>query len=336
MRKHLRAFIIAIFSLIVLVFIHTFSFLMTPVTPPKPVLVEISSGQSAWHISKTLEKTGVISHASTFITIAALTGKAKRLQAGSYVFEGNHVPLDIMNILFRGRTLRYRITIPEGYTLYQIGDAISKTGLLPKESFVESAFAPQSTSFFQVKAPSMEGFCYPDTYFLVPHMTSLEIMARMFDRFRKIYTSDMDRQAKKLGMSTLEIITLASIIEKEAITRAEKPLISSVFHNRIKLGMRLQSDPTVIYGVNGFTGKIGPEELLRESPYNTYRHEGLPPGPICNPGLESIKAALWPATTPYLYFVSRGNGTHSFSATLEEHNRAILNISKHKKNSSIL
>jgi UPF0755 protein len=247
------------------------------------------------------------------------------MQAGAYVFEGNHVPLDIMNILFRGKTLRYRITIPEGYTVYQIGEVVSKTGLLSKDSFVRSTRSKQTTDFFAVPAHSMEGFLFPDTYYLTPHMTPLEIMAKMIERFRSVYTPAMEQRSKVLGMSKLEVITLASLIEKEAFAPLEKPLISSVFHNRMILSMRLQSDPSAVYGIDGFTGKIGPDDLLRESPYNTYRHEGLPPGPICNPGLDSIKAALWPAKTEYLYFVSKGDGKHVFSRTLQEHNRAISN-----------
>ena len=138
----------------------------------------------------------------------------------------------------------------------------------------------------------------------------------------------MEQRSKALGMSKLDVITLASLIEKEAIDPSEKPLISSVFHNRMIKGMRLQSDPSAVYGIDGFTGKIGPDDLLRESPYNTYRHGGLPPGPICNPSLDSIKAALWPAKTDYLYFVSKGDGKHAFSHTLQEHNRAISKITK--------
>jgi UPF0755 protein len=314
--------------LFIIAFIHTCSFLTTPITPPKPVRLEILPGQGAWEISKVLQKTGVITHAGTFIAIAALTGKAKRMQAGAYVFEGNHIPLDIMNILFRGRTLKYRITIPEGYTIYQIGEVVSKTGLLPKDLFVASTRSKEARDFFAVSAPSMEGFLFPDTYYLAPHMTPLEIMAKMIDRFRSVYTPAMEQRSKALGMSRLDVITLASLIEKEATAPAEKPLISSVFHNRMILGMRLQSDPTAVYGIDGFTGKISPDDLLRESPYNTYRHGGLPPGPICNPGLDSIKAALWPAKTDYFYFVSKGDGTHVFSHTLYEHNRAISNNTK--------
>jgi UPF0755 protein len=318
----------ALLCLFVLAFIHTCSFLTTPITPPKPVQVDILPGQGAWEISKILQKTGVIAHAGTFITIAVLTGKAKHMQAGAYVFEGNHVPLDIMDILFRGKTLRYRITIPEGYTIYQIGEVVSKTGLLPKNHFVTSARSKQTTDFFAVQAPSMEGFLFPDTYYLTPHMTPLEIMAKMIERFRGVYTPAMEQRSKALGMSKFDVITFASLIEKEAYAASEKPMISSVFHNRMILGMRLQSDPTAVYGIDGFMGKVGPDDLLRESPYNTYRHGGLPPGPICNPGLDSIKAALWPAKTDYLYFVSKGDGTHVFSHTLQEHNRAISNNTK--------
>jgi UPF0755 protein len=328
MSTRLRIFVIAFLCLFVLAFIHTCSFLTTPITPPKPVRLDIHSGQGAWEITKILQKTGVISNAGTFITVAALTGKAKHMQAGAYVFEGNHVPLDIMNILFKGKTLRYRITIPEGYTVYQIGEVVSKTGLLSKDSFVRSTRSKQTTDFFAVPAPSMEGFLFPDTYYLTPHMTPLEIMAKMIERFRSVYTPAMEQRSKVLGMSKLEVITLASLIEKEAFAPLEKPLISSVFHNRMILSMRLQSDPSAVYGIDGFTGKIGPDDLLRESPYNTYRHEGLPPGPICNPGLDSIKAALWPAKTEYLYFVSKGDGKHVFSRTLQEHNRAISNNTK--------
>jgi len=257
------------------------------------------------------------------MAIATATGKARRLQAGSYVFEGTHFPLDIMDILFRGMTQRYKITIPEGYTLSQIGTLVEKTDLLSREAFIGSAMDSSSASFFKVGAPSMEGFLYPDTYFLVPHITPLEIMAKMVDRFSKVYTPEMKQRTKELGMSRLEVITLASIIEKEAVITSEMPVISSVFHNRLRMNMRLQSDPTAIYGIDGFNRKIGPEDLLRDTPYNTYRRQGLPPGPICNPGIDSIRAALWPANTNYLYFVARGNGTHAFSKSLQEHNRAI-------------
>ena len=335
MNSFMRSAAFVLLGLSLAAAVYTYSFLHKPITPERPVQVEIVQGIGAWEIAKTLQKKGVISNSFTFMCIAVLTGKAKRLQAGSYVFEGNHVPLDIMDVLFRGKTLKYRITIPEGYTIYQIGDAVSKAKLLTRDDFIVSAKSRYATDFFAISGPSMEGFLFPDTYYLAPNMTPLEIMAKMFGRFRAVYTPAMEKRAKELGMSRLQVITLASLIEKEASARLDKPLISSVFHNRMARGMRLQSDPTAVYNIEGFSGIIGPDDLLRESPYNTYLHKGLPPGPICNPGLDSIKAALWPASTDYLYFVSKGDGTHSFSSSLKEHNRAISNNYRQRKKGGI-
>jgi UPF0755 protein len=315
-------------ALLLLTFLYVFHFITTPTKPMKPVQVTIVHGQSAWEISKSLEKYGIITDALMFFTASRVLGKATHLQAGAYVFEGNHYPLDVIDLLFKGKTLRYKVTIPEGSTIYQIGAIIASTGLISKEQFVQDALGSRVTSFLKIEAPSMEGFLYPDTYFLAPHMTSIEILAKLYDRFNRAYTADMERRAKELGLTRLEVITLASIIEKEAVSASEKSLISSVFHNRLVNGMRLQSDPTAIYGIDGFKGKIDPGDLLRETPYNTYRHKGLPPGPICNPDSQSISAALWPARSNYLYFVSRGDGTHAFSRSLSEHNRAISENSR--------
>jgi len=319
----MRGVILVLLCLGALAFIHVWSFLRTPVAPPKPVTMNIEQGQSAWEISRALHSRGVVSRPLTFIAVAVLTGKARRLQAGLYVFEGNHAPMEVMDILFRGRTLRYKVTIPEGFTLFQVAQAVAKTGIISREAIIESAFDPATREFFQVDAPSMEGFLFPDTYFFAPNMTPLEIMARMVGRHRKAFTREMEEQAKRLGMSATEVITLASMIEKEAVAPQEKVLISSVFHNRLRKGMRLQSDPTAVYGIEGFSGRISPDDLQRDTPYNTYRHHGLPPGPICNPGTDSIRAALWPARTSYLYFVARGDGTHAFSSSLQDHNRSI-------------
>lgn len=312
-------------------FLYTFHFVYTPSSPGKPVQVDIKSGQSGWQISKTLEKERIITDAGMFMLTSRILGKARRLQAGTYVFEGNHYPVEVMNILFRGKTLKYRITIPEGSNVYQVGEIVAATGLMDKERFVKAALSEQTTAFFHIDAPSMEGYLYPDTYFLTPRMTPLEIMAKLHDRFKHVYTEKIEKRAGEMRLSRTQVLTMASIIEKEAASPTDKPLISSVFFNRLALGMRLQSDPTAVYGIDGFKGKIDPEDLQRESPYNTYRHKGLPPGPICNPGSDSIRAVLWPARTDYLYFVSRGDGTHAFSNSLTEHNRAISQNSRVRK-----
>lgn len=307
----------------ILLLTHIYIFFTTPVTPELPVIMEIESGKSAWEISRELMKKGIISDHIMFMTTALATGKASHLQAGTYVFQGTHYPMEIIHILFKGRTLRYRITIPEGSNIFDIGEIVAATGLVSKQEFIQAAHDNRTTSFFGIDAPSMEGYLYPDTYFLSPHMTPLEIMAKMIYRLNQVFTPLIQQRSSSLGLSRTQVLTLASIIEKEAVFSKEKPLISSVFHNRLKKKMPLQSDPTAVYGIDNFHRKITPKDLLRDSPYNTYRHTGLPPGPICNPDRSSITAALWPENTAYLYFVSRGDGTHFFSRSLKEHNNAI-------------
>ncbi|HNY65684.1 MAG TPA: endolytic transglycosylase MltG [Deltaproteobacteria bacterium] len=323
MKKLSNGVMILLVCVLVIVVTHTYIFIITPKTPPKPLMIDIKPGTSAWQISRELEEQGIITDKTMFMALAVITGKVKRLQAGSYVFEGRHYPFDIISILFKGRTLKYRITIPEGSTIYDVGAIVAETGLLSKADFVRIASSEDTTEFFGIDAPTMEGFLYPDTYYLAPHMTSLEVMAKMVSRFNDICPKDIKARCEELGMSLPEVITLASIIQKEAVNPSEKPVIASVFHNRLKQNMPLQSDPTAVYGIDGFRRKIMPEDLRRDSPYNTYRVQGLPPGPICSPDKMSIQAALWPARTSYLFFVSQGNGRHYFSRTYQEHNHAI-------------
>ena len=323
MRTAFYFLMVAFTCVSILAVVHIYTFITTPSNPPKSLLMEIKSGTSAWEISRQLEEKGVITDSLMFMFVATGTGKVTHLQAGTYVFEGRHYPLDIMHILFKGRTLKYRITIPEGCTIFDIASIVAETGLLSREEFFNSAQDTETTAFFGIDAPSMEGFLYPDTYYLAPHMTPREIMGKMVDRFHEVFTGDMLRRAQELDMSVSQVVTLASIIEKEAVVSREMPIISSVFHNRLNRGMRLQSDPTAIYGIDGFRRRISSRDLKRDTPYNTYRYGGLPPGPICNPGVKAVSAALWPADTKYLFFVSQGNGTHYFSRSLTEHRSAI-------------
>lgn len=323
MKSIIYGIFIIITCISILALTHTYVFISTASIPLNPVILEIKPGTSAWEISRVLKDRGIITDSFMFMAASLATGKASHLQAGTYVFEGRHYPMDIIHILFKGRTLRYRITIPEGSNIFAVGEIIAATGLLTKEEFIQSAMRKGSPEFFGLDAPSMEGFLYPDTYYLSPNMTALEIMARMVERFNQVFTLDMQKQADALGLSKTGVITLASIIEKEAVINEEKPVISSVFHNRLKKKMLLQSDPTAIYGIDNFHRRISRKDLKRDTPYNTYKYPGLPPGPICNPDKYSMDAALKPAKTSFLYFVSKGNGLHHFSTSLKEHNKAI-------------
>jgi UPF0755 protein len=217
----------------------------------------------------------------------------------------------------------HRLTVPEGLTVVQIADVIERAGLGAAPEVVARANDPAHARALGVAASGLEGYLFPDTYLFPRTVTVDGILAAMVARFRTVFTPEWERRAAELGLTTHQAVTLASIIEKETGDPAERPLIGSVFHNRLKRGMRLETDPTVIYGIKDFDGNLTRRHLETPTPYNTYIIKGLPPGPIANPGRESLQAALFPADSPYLFFVSRNNGTHQFSATLADHSQAV-------------
>ncbi|MDP6626047.1 MAG: endolytic transglycosylase MltG, partial [Nitrospinota bacterium] len=198
--------------------------------------------------------------------------------------------------------------------------------------FIAMAFDPVIVKKLGFNAHSLEGYLFPDTYYFEKKISDYDILKKMVDAFRKkIMIQEIMVEAKKSNLSLHEIVTLASVIEKETGKEEERPLISAVFHNRLRKKMRLQSDPTVIYAIRNFDGNLRKKDLRIDSPYNTYRYAGLPPGPIANPGLSSIKTAMQPAKANYLYFVSKKDGEHKFSSTLKEHNQAVLKYQKRRR-----
>jgi UPF0755 protein len=302
-------------------------FLYTPISPGRLTTVEIKPGTGAWAISKILRENNIVTNAHMFMALATIRQKVKNLRAGTYRFDGNHYPDEILKMLFAGDYIKYRLTIKEGYNIFDIAERLrSEKIYFSKEDFIKVALSKDTTKIFGVNAPNMEGFLYPDTYEIIPHMTPNEIIDRMVSRFKEKYSPEMKLRASQIGFTELQVLTLASMIEKEAQSEDEKAIISSVFHNRLRVGMRLQSDPTAIYGIQGFRREIEPYDLRRDTRYNTYLYPGLPPGPICSPSKSSIKAALWPDDTKYLFFVSKGNGRHLFSHTFSEHSVGIEHL----------
>jgi UPF0755 protein len=232
-------------------------------------------------------------------------------------------PAEILDILVSGRVRLYKLTVPEGYNQYQIAALVADADLATADAFLKSAADPALLRAKGIAADSLEGYLFPDTYYF-PHQTPPgTIIATMVQNFWSVFTPAFEKRAGELNLSVHQVVTLASIIEKETGIASERPLISSVFHNRLKRGMRLESDPTVIYGIEEFDGNLTRRHLTTRTPYNTYRISGLPPGPIANPGREALKAALYPASTDYLFFVSRQDNTHYFSTNLKDHNRAV-------------
>ena len=293
--------------------------------------VEIPNGTPFNQVATMLENKGVITGSRKFRWLAWFRGIEKEIKAGDYSFRTGMRPSEVIEMLVEGRYTTITVTIPEGFTVFQIARIFQEKGLGREEAFLALSVNPQFIQSLHIKGNSLEGFLFPDTYQFRKGMGEDAILREMAGRFKQVYSDAYRKRADELGLSQNEVITLASIIEKETSEPSERYIIGAVFHNRLKKGIPLQSDPTVIYGIKDFNGNLTKEDLQTETPFNTYLIKGLPPQPIANPGEESIKASLYPSSDNYLYFVSKNNGTHHFSATLEEHNRAVDTYQKKRR-----
>ncbi len=286
-------------------------------------IVIINSGQAFKSFSAELHKNGVIKDLYKFNLFARIKGYDKKIKAGEYLLSASMTPYEILQILTAGKVFLHKITIPEGYNIRQIASVIAMAGLCAETKFTVAAIDSSFVRNEGINAETFEGYLFPDTYFFSKDVSPEKIISAMVKRFRSVFTPFFKKQAKKLGLSVHQTVTLASMIEKETGDPGERSIISSVFHNRLKKKMRLASDPTVIYGIKDFDGNIKKRHLETSTPYNTYKIKGLPPGPIANPGIKAIEAALFPADTNFLYFVSKKDNTHEFSTNIREHNKAV-------------
>ena len=306
------------------------TYVVTPAPGRGEVTTLIPRGSSVRQIKVILGRQGLIRDDVRFLILARITGTAGRLKAGEYSLPLGRTPLQILRLLERGRVIQHRITVPEGMTLQQIADILEKDHWIKRERFLELTRDSAFIKTLGLNESSLEGYLFPDTYTLIRGKTSERtIIAMMVHRFQDVWQEMTQNQ--KTALSRHQIVTLASMVEKESGNSMERPLIARVFLNRLERGMRLQSDPTVMYTIQDFNGHLTRADLKRKTPYNTYMIPALPPGPICNPGGEAIKAVLHPGDSPALYFVSQNNGTHYFSTTLQEHNRA---VHRYRKQSS--
>jgi UPF0755 protein len=286
----------------------------------------VDRGMAVREIADHLAAEEIIPSVNQFLALSRLLGLENRLQAGRYLLPASSRPLDVIRRLSRGGVNSQMITVPEGLTIRQTAELLQRESGIDARRFEALAGDPVTVRTYGIPAGSLEGYLFPDTYGLYWGMPAGEVIEVQFYRFQQIYTAEMGRRARQLGLSRHEVVTLASMIEEEARVSEERPLISAVYHNRLREGMLLQCDPTVIYALGGKQTPLTRMDLQVDSPYNTYRHPGLPPGPISNPGRASILAALYPAEADYLYFVARGDGSHHFSHTSREHINAINRI----------
>ena len=282
----------------------------------------VREGSTLKEVAGELNRQGIIRGKGLFLFWARLMGHSTKIKAGEYLLNSGMPPRKILNILSKGAILLHSVTIPEGFTIKQIGGLLEKKGLADKREFLSLAGNPEIARRYGISGAGLEGYLYPDTYQFGRGLPTLSVIDTMVNRFREIAVP-FRKRAEQMNMAMEQVVILASIVEKETGRADERPLIASVFLNRLKKNMRLESDPTVIYGLMKFDGDLTREHLDQSTPYNTYIIRGLPPGPISNPGSESIKAVLYPAETNYLYFVSKNDGSHHFSETLSEHNKAV-------------
>jgi UPF0755 protein len=287
----------------------------------EPVFVEFNRGTSTQSIATMLKEKGVIADRWLFLAARAIR-RGKTLQAGEYRFEKPASPLEVFGRIARGDIYYMELLIPECYNIFDIADAVGKLGTMQPAAFLAVAKNPSMIRDIDPEAPSLEGYLFPNKYRVYRHTTAQQIARMMTNEFRE--------QWKSLGSDANihNAVTLASMVEREARKPEERPKVASVFRNRLKIGMKLDCDPTTVYAAlleNRYRGTIYKSDLANTSAWNTYQHTGLPPGPIANPGIRTIQAALAPADTHYLYFVAKadGSGGHNFSESLHQHEAAV-------------
>jgi UPF0755 protein len=288
--------------------------------------VEIPAGAGSRTIGDHLVEAGIVRDATSFRVGLYLSGKGRHLQAGEYRFDRAMTPMEVIDKLARGDVYVITITFPEGLTMAEMGKIFEAHELGPASAFATAARDPSPMKALDAAARDLEGYLFPETYRLQRHTDASRLVRLMTDRFEHVFTTELRQAAAVNGLTVRQAVTLASIVEKETSRPEERPIVAAVYENRLRIGMALQCDPTVIYALDRagkYTGNLRHDDLAFDSPYNTYRYPGLPPGPIASPGRASLEAALHPARVDFLYFVSRNDGSHEFARTLEEHNRNV-------------
>jgi UPF0755 protein len=288
--------------------------------------VDIPAGAGTNAIRQRLIDGGVIRDALTFRLALWRTGYARRLQAGEYRFDRPMTPIEVLGKIARGEVELVQITFPEGLTIAEMSALYESNGFGSAASFVEASRDASEIHAVDPAAHDLEGYLFPDTYAIPRRSDAARLVRAMTNRFLQVLTPELRQTAEARGLSVRQLVTLASLVEKETARAEERPLVAAVYSNRLKIGMGLQCDPTVIYALlaaGRYDGNLRREDLTFDSPYNTYRYAGLPPGPIAAPGKGALEAAARPADVNYIYFVSRNDGSHAFARTLDEHNRNV-------------
>lgn len=288
---------------------------------------EIKKGSSASWIAQQLKKENIIKNKWPFLFAYKVFFTKENLIAGEYEFNPPISVKEVLKKIIKGEIKLHPITIPEGLNIWETAELLSQKYSVDNKKVLYNAQNTQLISSMDSEAQNLEGYLFPETYHIPKNTSEEELIENMVSQFKKTFNPQWRERTREMGMNIREVVTLASLIEEETSVPEEKSLVSSVFHNRLKLGMKLDCDPTIIYALkkkDEYQGRLRNKDLKLDSPYNTYLYKGLPPSPISNPGKESLKAALFPSKTDYLYFVSKNDGTHKFSSTFKEHQKAVI------------
>ncbi len=323
----------ALMGLVILCFVGSFLLYLfgpTNLSESRKIMVLIPVNTPLLEAAKILEQRGVIENHRFFVLWSKILGYDKKIRYGEHSLKAGEAPIAILRELARGGSTYIPLVIPPGFSIYDIARLLEEKGIASRESFLSIVKNRDIATAHGFDANTLEGLLFPDTYFVTKATDPLTLVNTMVKNFHR-HISPLKAEIEAKGISLKDLITLASMVEKEAADPEERPLIASVFWNRIRLGMKLQSDPTAIYGEERAKGPVTKADLANNTPYNTYLISGLPPGPICNPGMDSILAVLRPSPSEYLYFVSKEDGTHSFSRTYSEHLGAIKKYQKAKR-----
>ena len=335
MKKLVLALVALVLAGFIAVCLVALKFMQEPASDSSEIAVfEVRPGESFKSVSRRLEEAGLVTSSSKLDLYARITGIGPKVRVGEYAIRRDLRPRDVVGVLVSGKSIEYTLTVPEGSNRFEIGDALEKQGIIKRADFLALTQDPKvATELVGEPVPSLEGYLFPETYHITKFTGARGLVRMMVARFKENFAKVKPAPANTLR--PYQLVTLASIVEKETGAPEERAVISSVFHNRLRLGMRLQTDPTVVYGVwekSGVWNKnISRQDLLTPTRYNTYTLTGLPYGPISNPGLDALKAAADPAQTDFLFFVSRNNGTHVFSKDYRQHQSAVTQFQLDRK-----
>ncbi len=288
-----------------------------------PRVVEVPAQSGVTDIAGRLAREGVIRSPEGFVALSLLRGSFRSLRAGEYEVPAGASTVDVLRLVESGRVRRHAVLHPEGATVAELARTLEAAGLLPATEVLRVASDRAFLDAHDIPAPTAEGYLFPDTYYLVRGLTAEQVLGRMVQRLHEKLDGPLLVRLAETSLTLHELLTLASIVEREAVAPEERPVIAAVFWNRLRRGMPLQADPTVQYAVGKERQALTRADLLTDHPYNTYQRAGLPPGPIASPGLDAIRATLHPAPVTYLYFVKKDDQRHHFSRTIEEHNAAV-------------